>query len=137
MRRGVRTRVVAALVLLVAAGTVWHATLVEARRTSTVGAPPPPAGRQGQPLRRPPQVSITAAPYAFAQRQPDTRRPVTYDPCRPVHYVVRRDGAPTVGDRLIQDAIAEVSAATGLVFADDGTTTEAPSDTRRAYQPDR
>ena len=37
---------------------------------------------------------------------------------------------------LVREAIAAVSAATGLRFVDDGTTEEGPSDTRSPYQPE-
>jgi hypothetical protein len=63
--------------------------------------------------------------------------PVAFDPCRPVHFVVRPDHEPTDGRALLQRALAEVSAATGLQFADDGTTDEAPAANRPAYQPER
>lgn len=135
-RRGVH-RVAAALVLFTVAALVWLATAVQAHRVAALAAPPPPADRQTHPLRRPPGVPVTAAPYAFSQLQPGSHQPVAYDPCRPVHYVVRPDGSPPGGEQLIRDAVAQVSAATGLVFVSDGTTTEAPSDRRRAYQPGR
>jgi hypothetical protein len=63
--------------------------------------------------------------------------PVTFDPCRPIHYVVRPDLQPAGGAELLRWALGQVSDATGLTFVDDGLTTEAPGDTRRAYQPDR
>ena len=59
-----------------------------------------------------------------------------YDPCRPIHYVVRPDGAPPGGAELIRTAVAQVSGATGLQFVDDGPTQEAPSTDREAYQPE-
>jgi hypothetical protein len=74
--------------------------------------------------------------YAFLSRT-DTGAPVAYDPCRPITYVVRPQGAPPDGDRAIREAIAAVSTATGLAFVDGGRTDEAPSDKRPAYQPDR
>ncbi|WP_432519770.1 hypothetical protein [Kineococcus sp. SYSU DK006] len=63
--------------------------------------------------------------------------PVAWKPCRPIHYVTRPDGAPTGAQQLMQQAIARVSAATGLRFIDDGATTEAPSPQRRPYQSER
>lgn len=62
---------------------------------------------------------------------------MAYDPCRPVHFVVRPDNAPPGAEQLIQEAVASVSAATGLHFLYNGTTSEAPSDSRETYQPDR
>ena len=61
---------------------------------------------------------------------------MTYDPCRPIRYVVRPDNAPTNGLQLIQQAVAQVSDATGLEFVYEGPTTEGPGE-RRPYQPGR
>jgi hypothetical protein len=104
----------------------------------TGGAPPP--GVEESPTRLLPEVRaepVAANRYAFEMMQPDGSGPVTFDPCRPIHYVVRpRAGAPTSG-ALVAQAVAAISAATGLRFVDDGTTDEAPSPTRDLYQPDR
>jgi Matrixin len=59
---------------------------------------------------------------------------VTFDPCRPVHYVVRAANTPAGGQKLITRAVAAVSAATGLRFVSDGTTTEPLVDDREPYQ---
>jgi hypothetical protein len=72
------------------------------------------------------------------QESPDRdQRFVAYDPCRPVHYVVRPDLAPPGTDQLIQEAVSAVSAASGLQFVYDGATAEAPAKDRETYQPDR
>jgi hypothetical protein len=72
------------------------------------------------------------------QPSPDADQPfAAYDPCRPVHYVVRPDNAPPGADLLLAEAVAEVSAASGLQFVNDGATSEGPSDERKPYQPDR
>ena len=63
--------------------------------------------------------------------------PVTWDPCRPIHYVIRPDGAPEGGDALVHWALGQISAATGLSFVDDGATNEAPSSERARFQPQR
>ena len=63
--------------------------------------------------------------------------PVTYDPCQPIPYVVRPDGAPPGGDAVIAEAVRRTEAATGLRFIAEGTTEEAPSDDREPFQPDR
>jgi hypothetical protein len=64
-------------------------------------------------------------------------KPITWDPCQAIHFVVRPDGAPPGGRVLLDEAMAEISKDTGLYFMDDGTTTEAPSTRRNPYQPDR
>lgn len=101
------------------------------------GSNVPPRGFEAAaaPLGVPPAVSPSLE-YRL-QPSPDSFQPfVAYDPCRPVHYVVRPDNMPAGADRLVQEAVAEVSAATGLQFVYDGITTEGPSEQREKYQPD-
>lgn len=69
--------------------------------------------------------------------EPHSSRPVTYDPCRPLRYVVNLEDAPPVARGIVHDAAARVSAATGLVLVDEGLTNEVPRDDRAAYQPNR
>jgi hypothetical protein len=98
--------------------------------------PPPGFEAASAPLGLPPAASGSTA-YVL-QKSPDPAQPfVAFDPCRPVHYVVRPDNAPAGTDRLIQEAVSAVSAASGLKFVYDGTTAEGPSETREAYQPER
>ena len=98
--------------------------------------PPPGVGSAAHPLGTPPPVP-DVGDYRFLQLQESGSRPVAYDPCRPIHYVVRPDGVPPGGQQLVEAAVAEIAAATGLRFVSDGTTTEAPRDDRRPYQPGR
>lgn len=63
--------------------------------------------------------------------------PVRFDPCRPVRWVLRPDGAPPGADRLVHQAVAEVARGTGLRFVFSGTTDEAPSPDRPPVQPER
>lgn len=74
--------------------------------------------------------------YSFLESRTDGS-PVTFDPCRPVHFVVRPDHEPVGGRALLLSALADVSAATGLQFLDDGTTDEVPGDDRAPYQRER
>jgi hypothetical protein len=91
------------------------------RDTKPLGTPPPAPGGKGG--------------YEFLGRQGDgTGDPIAYDPCVPIHYVVRPDGVPRGGAALLRAAIAEVSRATGLTFTDDGTSSEAPSADRQGYE---
>jgi hypothetical protein len=75
--------------------------------------------------------------YSFMAHQHGSATPVTFDPCRPIHYVVRPHGAGTTDVSVIREAVAAVSAATGLRFVDDGLSTEAPDAARAPFQPDR
>lgn len=111
-----------------------------ARWYAAANAYGPPAGREEArvPLGTPPLESeLDHGPHAFTQVQSDGVTPVAYDPCRPIHYVVRTAGAPDGAETLVATAVDRVSQATGLQFVDDGTTAEGPSADRAAYQPDR
>ncbi|HEX9088392.1 MAG TPA: peptidase [Arthrobacter sp.] len=89
-----------------------------------------------QPLGKPAPLTVPSSEYAFMQKAPDGT-PVAYDPCRPIHYVTRAANAPAEGAQLIKESIAAVSLATGLVFIDDGATTEAPAARHVSFQPER
>jgi hypothetical protein len=89
------------------------------------------------PLGTPLAAPEGGGPHEFNQVQDDGVTPVAYDPCRPIHYVVRPDHEPVGGRALVHAAIAEVSAITGLQFVYNGDTTEPPSNDRSSYQPDR
>jgi hypothetical protein len=76
-----------------------------------------------------------AAGPAFARLHEG--RPVAFDPCTPIHFVTRYDGAPPGADALVQAAVAQLSAATGLVLIHDGDFDETPSGAREPRQPER
>ncbi|MFL6094343.1 MAG: matrixin family metalloprotease [Blastococcus sp.] len=88
---------------------------------------------RGHPLPPPPG----GGPYTFISTQTDGVTPVAYDPCRPVHYVIRPDGAPAGGEEAITAAVARVSEVTGLQFVHDGGTDEPTTLDREIFQPDR
>lgn len=67
----------------------------------------------------------------------DDGRPATFDPCRPVRWVLRPDGMPVGGEQVLRDAVAEVARSTGLRLLFDGETDEAPSQERPQRQPER
>jgi hypothetical protein len=103
-----------------------------------VNGPMPGLEEAPEPLGSPPPLAVPAsASYRFESTQADGITPVTWSPCRPIHYVVRDLHAPPGGRLALTQAIAAVSAATGLTFVDDGPTDEAPSSQREPYQPDR
>ena len=66
-----------------------------------------------------------------------TGAPVSFSPCRPIHYVVRPDHQPRGGDAMIAAAIKRLSAATGLTLINDGATDEPVRAQHDPYQPDR
>lgn len=79
------------------------------------------------PLARPESAPSGVGGYRFLEVQDDgSGRPVRWDPCRPIHYVVRMDGAPTGGERAIAESVASIEQITGLRFSYDGETQETP-----------
>jgi hypothetical protein len=103
------------------------------------GAPLPPLPRDAStaPLGSPAPPPAGAGGYKFMRLQDGSHRPVAFDPCRPVHFVVRPTNEIPGGREQLTQALAEVSRATGLVFVDDGLTNEAPSDQRAPIQKER
>lgn len=97
----------------------------------------PPLPDDAQDRRLLPVVhSGTVGEYGFQDLRPDGS-PVGYDPCRPVHYVINPAGSPPGGISMVRDAVARVSAATGLVFTEDGVTDEPPATDRSPLQEER
>jgi hypothetical protein len=91
------------------------------------------------PIGIPPELGVSSD-YAFSEVQvaPDgSAAPVRWSPCRPVHYVIDATGAPDGFVQVVGRAVAEVSAATGLVFVYDGAVTEPAVLHRAPYQPER
>lgn len=101
------------------------------------GFPTPGHDSEDEPLGVPLPAPEGGGTHAFSARQPDTGDPIAYDPCRPIHYVVRPDNTPAGGDALLEEAIARVSEVTGLQFVYDGLTDERPTRDREPFQPDR
>lgn len=98
----------------------------------------PPRGVEAaaEPLGKPP--AGTGSGSFRLQDSPDPNQDfVAYDPCRPIHYVIRAENSPPGGEFLIHEAVAEISAASGLHFVYDGPTPEGPSKERDRYQPER
>ncbi|WP_441412040.1 hypothetical protein [Arthrobacter sp. 2MCAF14] len=86
------------------------------------------------PLGVPAPLASPSTSFAFRRTNADGT-PVRYDPCRPIHYVTRAANEPEGGAQIIKDAVTALSHATGLMFIDDGATTEAPT-RRAAVRPD-
>lgn len=141
---GVRPRLAAAALGLAGLAASVGLTGCGALRSAVA----PPGQRPGVDVPREP-LEVSPAPlgapalapageggYAFLATRPDGS-PVTFDPCRPIHVVVRPDSEPTGARDLLWQVLGELSRATGLQFVDDGTTGEAPTRDRPAYQPQR
>lgn len=70
---------------------------------------------------------VTSSSYVFLHTDPTTGAPIGYDPCTPVRFEVRPDGAPPGGDAMIDEAVASVAAVTGLTFQRVGMTDRGPA----------
>jgi hypothetical protein len=101
--------------------------------TAAAAGPPVPTDAATTALATPPPAPAGSGGYVFMATQDDgSGDPVRWDPCRPIHYVLRPEGAPPGGQALVEQSIARISELTGLVFVDDGRTDEAPDPDRRA-----
>jgi Matrixin len=97
-----------------------------------------PADLATAPLARPAAAPGGTGGYRFLELEDNgSGRPVRWDPCRPIHYVIRPDGAPPGGQLAIEQAIARMEQVTGLRFSSDGTTGEAPRPNRPAMDQGR
>lgn len=68
--------------------------------------------------------------YAFLDTQDGGERPVGFDPCREIHYVVNPLGAPDGWQTVVAEAVATVEDASGLGFTYDGETDDRDFDDR-------
>ncbi|SFF07424.1 matrixin family metalloprotease [Blastococcus tunisiensis] len=154
-RRALRALVVVPSVVLLILGAAvlvgpgsWPWTAVDAALPSavpTATAPPPTsppdrptAGQESarSPLGTPPPPPAEGGSHGFIALQADGVTPVAYDPCRPVHYVVRPDNAPPGGEEVVHAAFARLSEVTGLRFVHDGGSAEPGTLERRVFQPE-
>jgi len=108
--------------------------------------PAPTVTSAPQPARSPtPVASATtstlpapAASLAFAFRLVNRDgTPVRWNPCAPIHYVTNLADAPPGAAQDLATALHMVTAATGIVFVDDGPTTERPTLDRPVDEPER
>jgi hypothetical protein len=105
---------------------------------TTLRNPTPGFEESGVPLGAPPVLATTSTSYTFQKVEPTSTGatvPVTWSPCRPIHFVVNPTGAPRdFVDRVVA-GVGAVSIATGLVFVNDGITDEPMTFDRAPYQP--
>ena len=102
----------------------------------TAEFPTPGSEAAEQPISSAPPVAQTNGAYRFLAAQDDGSTPVAYDPCRPIHYVIREQGGPPLGTQLITSAIESISAATGLRFYTTAPLPRHRPPQREPYQPD-
>jgi matrixin len=97
-----------------------------------------PSDASARPLGVPESAPSGAGGFRVLEHEDDgSGSPVRWDPCRPVHYVVRPAGAPPTGPAALAAALARVSRLTGLRFVADGPTSETPREHRPTMDPAR
>ena len=143
-RRRLKSSVPVLVLLLIMGAYAWsmrggNFTLPWHVAANNIPATSPTAGLEEspKPLGTPAPLIAVSNSYRFIQYQTDKKTPVAYDPCQPIHFVIRPDGEPSGGNQIIMDAISRVSQATGLQFIYDGATSETPSTQRDIFQPER
>jgi hypothetical protein len=99
------------------------------------GRPTPTAAPSDEPLGVPSLSSLSDS-YAFGDTQSDGVTPVAYDPCREIRVVINPRTVPSGAERVVHEALDEISAITGLRFVVEGEVSEVPTTPRAAYQPD-
>jgi hypothetical protein len=99
--------------------------------------PSPQPATSDIPLGVPPVVRRSSSAFAYVATQAGTDAPVAYDPCRPLAVVLNERTAPSNGRNLVTEAIASISAATGLTITIESTTDEVVSNQRAPFQLDR
>lgn len=98
-------------------------------------SPTPGYESSPHPLGTPAPLAETSDSYAFFPSTNPGQKFIAYDPCRPIHYVVRATNSPDGGLQMIHDGFNELSKVTGLQFVYDGPTHEAASEQRSSFQP--
>jgi hypothetical protein len=161
LRRNFRRRLATVLVVAAIAGAAWvirpraeqaakaktattvadaapvDADTATARAVTGPDRPSPQRSENTVPLATPRTPPTETGPYQFLATQIGSAAPVAYDPCRTIGVVVNARTQPPGAAPLVQEAMAEVSAITGLQFHVEGSTDEAPATERSAYQRDR
>jgi hypothetical protein len=107
--------------------------LVSSDGSSVVLAAGGPVVVSASPIQ--PRPAGSASSYTFMTA--NAGGPVRWNPCAPIHYVTNLAEAPAGAATVIAGALAQVGAATGIRFVNDGPTTEIPSTGRQPYQPSR
>ena len=90
----------------------------------------------GRPNRLLPVVTPTVSSLNYSIENTDSAGdPVTYDPCKPIHYVINPGGAPPDFLSFIQPAVKKTQAASGLEFVYDGLTADTWAERKNAVVP--
>ena len=76
--------------------------------------------------------------YSFLFTTPDGCKPIRFNPCEPIHYIINPADAPAGGVEDVRQAFRLIAEAGGYTFVDDGLTDADRFDFgRQAYNPAR
>ncbi len=143
-----RTPVIVSLVMAVLVLAVAAITMAggddspDSSTPAATGAPPPgddPAcPARGHDNRDRGTTGALPFNYSFLFTTPDGCKPIRFNPCEPIHYVVNPADAPRGGVDDIRQAFRVIAEAGGYTFVDDGLTDADRFDFgRQAYNPAR
>ena len=106
------------------------------------GAPPPvddpgcPARGHDNRDRR--TTGVLPFNYSFLFTTPDGCRPIRFNPCEPIHFIINPANAPAGGVEDVRTGFRHIAQAGGYTFVDDGLTDADRFDFgRQAYDPAR
>lgn len=116
-----------AFVIVGAGRAPGHQGMVGRPGDGTPQVPDPADARQARLL---PPTLAPAGDGGYALFAEDRGRAIGFDPCRPVHWVLRERNAPPDAAALLMQAFSALSHATGLVFVFDGPTDEGYNEDR-------
>lgn len=83
-----------------------------------------------------PSGEANSMSFSYLNLQNDGRRPVAWDPCRDIHFVISRNNLPDYGYEVIVIALTDIAKITGYKFIFDGYTNEKFIKNRNPYLPD-
>ena len=101
---------------------------------ANLDAPPVGVDSSPTPLGKPQPVTYSTS-YKFTNLNVKTKAPISWDPCRPIHYVINNQNQLPNGMEMIQAAVNEISYYSGFKFVYDGPSRENFQENRKSYQP--
>ncbi|MGH9164372.1 MAG: hypothetical protein ACRDZW_02520, partial [Acidimicrobiales bacterium] len=137
------TRVIGAVVALALVGLLLRLTVLspQDQPQARVATAPPSTGvipvaenpacpAEGHEDRRvtgltPNDIPLLPPDYSFLHLAQDGCRPIRWNPCESIHYVINPASAPPTGVADVREGFSRIAAATGMTFVDDGLTDEA------------
>jgi hypothetical protein len=134
--RRLRALVVILLVVAVPLGMVMLLGSGGGRAPQRADHPTPGYEELDRPVGEPLPEPTGPDTFRFMRLRPDGSDPVTWDPCRPIHYATSGI-APAEGQEILASAFGRLGSVTGFHFVNDGPTSEQATTRRDPFQPDR